>query len=73
MTEEKKKASKKDRKKEMRELDRELQGGTGVDYSKISDRHVDDKRFERELEHKRSLEAAPYVLKSESDQVCVFI
>jgi hypothetical protein len=66
-----KKLSKKDRQKELRQLDRQLQGGgSGVDYSKVSDRHVDDKRFEREMEHKISLEKSPYgILKEAGDTV----
>ncbi|KAG5177938.1 hypothetical protein JKP88DRAFT_350533 [Tribonema minus] len=58
----KRKLSKKEREKEHRRLERGVQGGSGVDYSKVSDRHVDDKRFERELEHKKNLEAAPYAI-----------
>jgi hypothetical protein len=65
------KKSKKDRQKELRQLDRQLQGGgSGVDYSKVSDRHVDDKRFEREMEHKISLEKSPYgIVKEAGDTV----
>ena len=47
----KRKKSKSDREAELRALDKDLRGtsGAGVDYSKVSDRHVDDSRFEREL------------------------
>ena len=45
----KKKKTKKEHLAEMRELERATRpGGSGVNYSQVADRHLDDKRFERE-------------------------
>ena len=55
----KKKKTKKEHLAEMRELERATRpGGSGVNYSQVADRHLDDKRFERErAESRRRAEA----------------
>ena len=55
----KKKKSRKEKLAEQRDFDRKLglnKGVGGVDLSKVADRHMDDKRFERELAFKQSME-----------------
>ena len=55
----KKKKSRKEKLAEQRDFDRKLglnKGVGGVDLSKGADRHMDDKRFERELAFKQSME-----------------
>lgn len=51
--EEKKKKSRRDRQRELRELEG---GGCGVKYDLVADRHLDDKRYERELEAQKEKE-----------------
>lgn len=50
---EKKKKTRKERQRELREL--EGTKGCGIKYDVVYDRHKDDQRYERELEHKEKL------------------
>ena len=50
---EKKKKSRKERERELRELDGVK--GAGIKYDVVYDRHQDDKRYERELEFKEKM------------------
>ncbi|CAM9485282.1 unnamed protein product [Choristocarpus tenellus] len=53
-----KKKSRKERQRELRMLEKEISGGKSlIDYSKVNQRHMDDKRFERELKNKESLQS----------------
>ncbi|CAM9393522.1 unnamed protein product [Ectocarpus fasciculatus] len=52
-----KKKSRKERQRELRMLEKDISGGKSViDYGKVNERHMDDKRFERELKHKEVLQ-----------------
>ncbi|CAM9967392.1 unnamed protein product [Scytosiphon promiscuus] len=65
-----KKKSRKERQRELRMLEKDISGGKSViDYGKVNERHMDDKRFERELKHKEVLQKqADHGASKESEQ-----